>query len=98
MKVTYCEKNFKSNLHQFYDYRLISSQTNIIFPPQFFDLTPLGYFLFPRLKNTISRTPVNTIAGLIVRYRIKLKCESVSQQVLTSNLVCSQGQHFQPFL
>ncbi|RZC41920.1 hypothetical protein BDFB_015142, partial [Asbolus verrucosus] len=93
-------------LREFYDDRLISSYTDHIYPSRSPDLTPLDYFLFPTLKNTIFKQPVHTIDDL--KERISQECASVSPEVLIRvfenmkrrvNLCINvEGEHFQQLL
>ena len=50
-----------SFLHEFFDHRVISLHSVPYYPPTSPDLTPLDYFLFGHLKNTIFKTPFHTI-------------------------------------
>ena len=54
---------------EFYDDRLISSHTDNLYPPRSPDLTPLDYFLFLTVKNTIFKESVDAIEDLKVRIK-----------------------------
>lgn len=90
-------------LEQFFGNRLISTD---LFPPRSCDLTPLDYFLFPYLKNSIFKNQVHTIDDL--RNGIIRQCEEIDENVLRNvfenmkrrvNLCLNvEGQHFQHLL
>lgn len=90
-------------LRQFYDERLISDGR---YPPRSCDLSPLDYFLFPLLKNTIFKNPVQTLD--VLQERIVENCLAVTPDLLIKvfnnmgqrvNLcIQEQGRHFQHLL
>lgn len=90
-------------LREFFDDRIISVDR---FPPRSCDLTPLDYFLFPYLKNSIFINPVHTIDDL--RNNIVRQCELVDGFILHKvfenmkrrvNLCLNaEGQQFQQLL
>jgi hypothetical protein len=53
-------------LRQFFDDRLISQDLLTAKSP---DLTPLDYYLFSHLKNTIFKEPVHTIDDMKIKIR-----------------------------
>ena len=63
-------------LREFFDDRIISRNTETPFPPRSCDLTPCDFFLWPYLKNSIFRTPLNNIPEL--RIRIENKCAEIN--------------------
>ena len=88
--------------------RVISRNTEHIWPPRSCDLTPADFFLWPHLKNTIYCTPVNDLEDL--RNRITEKINEINNnEVMLNNvidavrrraLLCLQenGEHFQHLL
>lgn len=90
-------------LQQFYDNRIISKD---LWPPRSPDLTPLDYFLFPHLKNTIFKEPIHTIEDL--KTRITEECNRITPETLArvfTNMkrrvaMCLEvnGYHFQQLL
>lgn len=93
-------------LREFFDDRIISIGSEPEFPPRSPDLTVLDFFIFPHLKNTIFKTPVNTVEDL--KNRIREECANITPEVLRNvfmnmkrrvNLCLeNRGQHFQQFL
>lgn len=92
-----------SYLQEFFDNRLISINR---FPPRSCDLTPLDYFLFPYLKNSVFSMRVETLDDL--RDNIITQCRSVDGEMLRNvfqnmkkriELCLSvNGEHFQHLL
>jgi hypothetical protein len=90
-------------LRQFFGDRLISRD---LWPARSPDLTPLDYYLFPHLKNTIFKEPVHTIDDL--KIRIREECERVTPETLVrvfenmkrrvTMCIEAQGYHFQQLL
>ena len=95
-------------LQEFYDHRLISRNTENPWPTRSCDLTPLDFFLWPHLKNSIFTTPINNLQELTER--ITTKCEEINnspellQRVIDGvkrrSRLCIQegGAHFQHLL
>lgn len=61
---------------EFFDNRIISLNTPVIFPPRSCDLTPCDFFLWPDLKNSIFKTPVADLDDL--RQRIVNHIEHIN--------------------
>jgi hypothetical protein len=57
-------------LRQFFDDRLISQDLRAARSP---DLTPIDYYLFSHLKNTIFKEPIHTIDDMKIRITEKLE-------------------------
>lgn len=93
-------------IRQFFGDRVISLGCRPEFPPRSPDLTPLDYFLFPHLKNTIFKTPIPNVEEL--RDRITEVCANITPQMLENTFenmklrvqLClrENGGHFQQFL
>lgn len=96
------------DLQQYYADRLISRNTPIEWPPRSCDLTPLDFFVWPYLKNSIFKTPINNLEELT--RRITAKCEDLNNSphilqnvfdgVRRRAQICIQegGEHFQHLL
>jgi len=63
-------------LREYFGDRIISLQTETIWPPRSCDLTPCDFFLWPHLKNSIYSTPVVDLQDL--QQRITNKIEEIN--------------------
>lgn len=63
-------------LREFFGNRIISLNTDTIWPPRSCDLTPCDFFLWPHLKNSIFTTPIFDLNDL--RQRIINKIEEIN--------------------
>ncbi|CAH1382740.1 unnamed protein product, partial [Tenebrio molitor] len=91
-------------LRQFFDDRLISQDLLTAKSP---DLTPLDYYLFSHLKNTIFKEPVHTIDDMKIRIREKLERVTLETYIVhvfenmkrrVTMCIEAQGYHFQHLL
>jgi hypothetical protein len=78
--------NFLSN---FYADRLISRNTLNNWPPRSCDLTPCDFFLWPFLKNSIYNTPINDLAEL--QNRIRMKIDQINEDPVVLKHVIRNG-------
>jgi hypothetical protein len=78
--------NFLSN---FYADRLISRNTLNNWPPRSCDLTPCDFFLWPFLKNSIYNTPINDLAEL--QNRIRMKIDQINEDPVVLEHVIRNG-------
>jgi hypothetical protein len=95
-------------LQEFFDNRLISRNTVIPYPPRSCDLTVLDFFVWPYLKNSVFKTPVQNLDELT--QRISEVCRQLNNSPEIFNNVfeafkrrvqiCLQvnGEHFQHLL
>jgi hypothetical protein len=73
-------------LREFYDERLISINAAIRWPPRSCDLTPCDFFLWPHLKNSIFRQPVDNLDQLQERIAEKIR-EINNNPVILNNVI-----------
>jgi hypothetical protein len=78
--------NFLSN---FYADRLISRNTLNNWPLRSCDLTPCDFFLWPFLKNSIYNTPINDLAEL--QNRIRMKIDQINEDPVVLEHVIRNG-------
>ncbi|RZC42140.1 hypothetical protein BDFB_014303, partial [Asbolus verrucosus] len=67
-------------LREFVDDRIISLNTEHEFPPRSRDITPCDFFLWPFLKNSIFKVPINNLAHL--QEQISEKINEINQNPL----------------
>jgi len=63
-------------LQEYFDDRVISKNAIINFPPRSCDLTPLDFFVWPFIKNSIYKTPIASLQEL--QDRIIEKCQEIN--------------------
>lgn len=71
-------------LSEFFENRVISRNTQQIWPPRSCDLTPCDFFLWPFIKNSIYRTPIEDINDLKRRISEKIAEINNSPNVLVN--------------
>lgn len=75
-------------LREFFEDRIISLNTAMIWPPRSCDLTPCDFFLWPYLKNSIFVTPVVDLDDL--KQRISNKIEEINDTpIILQNVLSS---------
>jgi hypothetical protein len=72
----HCTPDTLQLLREFFDNRVVSRNVEIPWPARSCDLTPCDFSLWPYLKNSIFRTPINNIAQL--RHRIVEKFDKIN--------------------
>lgn len=100
----HCTRETLELLREFFDNRIISRNTENEYPPRSCDITPCDFFLWPYLKNTIFRTPINDLEELKEKIRERINeinntpqmLSNVSQSIRRRILKCYEegGGHF----
>lgn len=104
----HCTQQTLNMLAEYFQGRIISRHTAIDYPPRSCDLTPCDFFLWPHLKNSIFREPINNIAQLQERIVEKINeindhphlLHNVFQNIVRRVTKCVEvnGGHFEYLL